>query len=148
MKDVLLDTSILLEYFKGNPKARNVLLSLMESDVVLFINPIVFSEVVYLLLGFYSGLSPRSLKEKPEKLPEELDLLFEALEEYAFVELGEKTSLIARDLIRKYAMFPNDALILATCIEHGFSLVTLDDDFKVPAKKEGVPLIEVRAWEP
>ncbi len=143
MKGVLLDTSILLEHFKGNPKARNVLLSLMESDVVLFINPIIFSEVVYLLLGFYSGVSPRSLKGKPEKLPEELDLVFEVLEEYAFVELGEKTSLIARDLIRKYAMLPNDALILATCIEHGFSLATLDDDFKIPAKEEGIQLLGV-----
>ncbi|WP_297549699.1 type II toxin-antitoxin system VapC family toxin [Thermococcus sp.] len=143
MKGVLLDTSILLEHFKGNPKARNVLLSLMESDVVLFINPIIFSEVVYLLLGFYSDVSPRSLKGKPEKLPEELDLVFEVLEEYAFVELGEKTSLIARDLIRKYAMLPNDALILATCIEHGFSLATLDEDFKIPAKEEGIQLLGV-----
>ncbi|ASJ06990.1 type II toxin-antitoxin system VapC family toxin [Thermococcus pacificus] len=141
MKGVLLDTSILIEHFKGNLKARNVLLSLMDSDVVLFINPIVFSEVVYLLLGFYSGVSPRSLKGKPEKLPGELDLVFESLEEYAFVELGEKTSRIARDLIRKYAMLPNDALILATCIEHGFSLATLDEDFKAPAGKEGVPII-------
>ena len=141
MRGVLLDTSILLEHFKGNQKAKNILLGLMESDVVLFINPVVFSEAVYLLLGFYSGVSPRSLKGKPEKLPGELDLVFEALEEYAFVELGEKTSLIARDLIQKYAMLPNDALILATCIEHGLSLVTLDDDFKLPSEKEGVPLI-------
>ncbi len=145
MKGVFLDTSILLEHFKGNPKAKDILLRLMDSDVVLFINPIVFSEVVYLLLGFYSGISPRSLKGKPEKLPQKIDLVFEALEEYAFVELGEKTSHIAKDLIRKYAMLPNDALILATCMEHGFSLVTLDDDFKLPAGKEGVPLIGVRA---
>ena len=62
MKGVLLDTSILIEHFKGNSKARNVLLGLIDSDVALFINPIVFSEVVYLLLGFYSGVSPRSLK--------------------------------------------------------------------------------------
>ena len=98
MKGVFLDTSILLEHFKGNPKAKDILLRLMDSDVVLFINPIVFSEVVYLLLGFYSGISPRSLKGKPEKLPQKIDLVFEALEEYAFVELGEKTSHIAKDL--------------------------------------------------
>ena len=141
MKGVLLDTSILIEHFKGNSKAKDILLRLMDSEVVLFINPIVFSEVVYLLLGFYSGVSPRSLKGKPEKLPEELGLVFEALEKYAFVELGERTSQIAKYLIRKYAMLPNDALILATCIEHGFSLATLDEDFKVPAEKEGVPII-------
>ncbi|WP_297487384.1 type II toxin-antitoxin system VapC family toxin [Thermococcus sp.] len=145
MKGVFLDTSILLEYFKGNPKAKDILLRLMDSDVVLFINPIVFSEVVYLLLGFYSGISPRSLKGKPEKLPQKIDLVFETLEEYAFVELGEKTSHIAKDLIRKYAMLPNDALILATCMEHGFSLAALDEDFKVPAEEEGVQLIGMRA---
>nr|WP_297062449.1 PIN domain-containing protein [Thermococcus sp.] len=83
------------------------------------------------------------MKGKPEKLPEELDLVFEALEEYAFVELGEKTSLIARDLIRKYAMLPKDALILATCMEHDFSLATLDDDFKIPVKEEGIQLLGV-----
>ena len=141
MKGVLLDTSILIEHFKGNSKAKDILLRLMDSEVVLFVNPIVFSEVVYLLLGFYSGISPRSLKGRPEKLPEELNLVFEALDEYAFVELGERTSQIAKKLIQKYAMLPNDALILATCIEHGFSLATLDEDFKVPAEKEGVPLI-------
>ncbi len=48
-------------------------------------------------------------------------------------------------LIEKYAMLPNDALILATCMEHGFSLATLDEDFKVPAEEEGVQLIGMRA---
>ncbi len=38
-------------------------------------------------------------------------------------------------------MLPNDALILATCIEHGFALATLDEDFFEPAKKERVELI-------
>ncbi|WP_297062413.1 hypothetical protein [Thermococcus sp.] len=39
----------------GNSKAKDIILRLMDSDVVLFINSIVFSEVVYLLLGFYPG---------------------------------------------------------------------------------------------
>ena len=60
MKGVFLDTSILLEYFKGNPKAKDILLRLMDSDVVLFINPIVFSEVVYLFssesLALWGGM--------------------------------------------------------------------------------------------
>ncbi|AFL94361.1 hypothetical protein containing PIN domain 10 [Thermococcus cleftensis] len=141
MRNVLLDTSILIEHFKGNPKARKILLGLIDSGDALFVNPIVFSEVVYLLIGFYSGVSPRSIKGKPERLPSELDLIFESLQEYAFVELGGRTSQIAKNLIQKYAMLPNDALILATCIEHGFALATLDDDFEGPARAEGVELI-------
>lgn len=42
----------------------------------------------------------------------------------------------SNDAIEKYALLPNDALILVTCIERGFSLATMDEDFKVPAEKE------------
>lgn len=76
-------------------------------------------------------------------MPEELKLVFSALSKYGFVETTRRTTEIARELIEKYALLPNDALILATFIEHGFSLVTMDDDFKVPAEKEKVEIIGV-----
>jgi len=41
------------------------------------------------------------------------------------------------ELIEKYAMLPNDALILATCIEHGFALATLDEDFLNRQRRKG-----------
>ena len=143
MKHTLVDTSVIVEYLKDNPEAVDLMAELLDGDIVLFINPAVFSEVVYVMMGHYSGKAPRTIKGKPEKLPEELDTVFQILSDYAFVEITRETTEIARDLIRKYAMLPNDALILATCIEHGFSLTTLDDDFKVPAKEVGVPLLGV-----
>ncbi|WP_297497956.1 type II toxin-antitoxin system VapC family toxin [Thermococcus sp.] len=145
MKHTLVDTSVIVEYLKDNPRAVDLMAELLDEDSVLFINPAVFSEVFYVMMGHYFGKAPRTIKGKPEKLPEGLDTVFQILSDYAFVEITKETTEIARDLIQKYAMLPNDALILATCMEHGFSLATLDDDFKLPAGKEGVPLIGVRA---
>ncbi|WP_297468639.1 type II toxin-antitoxin system VapC family toxin [Thermococcus sp.] len=143
MKHTLVDTSVIVEHLKDNPEAVGMMAKLLDGDSVLFINPVVFSEVVYVMMGHYSGKAPRTIKGKPEKLPEELDAVFQILSDYAFVEITRETTEIARDLIRKYAMLPNDALILATCIEHGFSLATLDEDFKIPAKEEGIQLLGV-----
>ncbi len=141
MKHTLVDTSVIVEYLKDNPRAVDLMEKLLDGDSVLFINPAVFSEVVYVMMGHYSGKAPGTIKGNPEKLPKELDTVFQILSDYGFVEITRETTEIAIELIRKYAMLPNDALILATCIEHGFSLATLDEDFKVPAEKEGVPLI-------
>jgi len=63
------------------------------------------------------------------------------LSDYVFMEITRESITIAKRLIKEYAMLPNDALILATCIEHGFALATLDEDFFEPAKKERVELI-------
>jgi len=144
MRGILLDTSILAEYFKGNPDAKYIVIDLFDSDRVLFLNPIIFSEVTYLLLGFYSGRAPRTLKGRPEKLPEEIKLVFKTLESYAFVDITFPIAKTARKLIEKHAMLPNDALILATCIEHDFSLAILDEDFLLPAKEAGVEIIGVK----
>ncbi len=141
MKDLLVDSSVLIEYFKGNERAVKLLESFEKADVVLHINDVVFSEVVYILLGHYLGSSPRTMKGNPGKLPSEIEEVFKVLRSFGFIPVEQSTVFKAMTIIQKYAMLPNDALILATCIEHGFSLVILDDDFKAPAEKEGVPLI-------
>ncbi|WP_010479593.1 type II toxin-antitoxin system VapC family toxin [Thermococcus zilligii] len=141
MKDLLVDSSVLIEYFKGNERAVKLLESFENADVVLHINDVVFSEVVYILLGHYLGRSPRTTKGNPEKLPPEIEEVFEVLAAFGFIPVVQSTVFKAMALIQKYAMLPNDALILATCVEHGFSLVTLDEDFKAPAEGEGVPLV-------
>ncbi len=138
MRHILVDTSVIVEYLKGNPKAVYLISELLKGDNILFINPAVFSEVVYVMMGYYSGKAPKTIKGKSEKLPKELDIVFRVLSDYAFAEITRQTIEIAGNLIRKYAMLPNDALILATCIEHGFALATLDEDFFEPAKSERV----------
>ena len=141
MRHTLVDTSVIVEYMKGSPKADELISGLLNGKGVLFINPAVFSEVIYVMIGHYSGKAPRTIKGNPKRLPKELDTVFQILSDYAFVEVTRETTKIAKELIEKYAMLPNDALILATCIEHGFALATLDEDFSEPAKKEGVELI-------
>ncbi|ASJ06992.1 type II toxin-antitoxin system VapC family toxin [Thermococcus pacificus] len=141
MKDLLVDSSVLIEYFKGNERAVKLLESFENADVVLHINDVVFSEVVYILLGHYLGRSPRAMKGNPEKLPPENEEVFKVLKAFGFIPVEQSTVFKAMTLIQKYAMLPNDALILATCVEHDFSLVTLDEDFKLPSEKEGVQTI-------
>ncbi|WP_156471155.1 type II toxin-antitoxin system VapC family toxin [Thermococcus peptonophilus] len=135
MRHTLVDTSVLVEYLKGNERAERLLSELFREENILYINSVVFSEVVYVMMGHYSGRAPRSLKRKPDKLPGELKLVFSALSKYGFVETTRRTTEIARELIEKYALLPNDAMILATCIEHGFSLATMDDEFKGSSRK-------------
>ncbi|CAD5244070.1 type II toxin-antitoxin system VapC family toxin [Thermococcus camini] len=141
MKDLLIDSSLIVEYFKGNERAVELFESFENEDLALYITETVSSEVTYLLLGYFSKLAPRTIKGKKGKLPSEIQVVFKALRSFGFVESSQRTLFKAMELIEKYAMLPNDALILATCIEHGFALATLDEDFFEPAKKEGVELV-------
>ncbi|AHF79401.1 PIN domain-containing protein [Thermococcus paralvinellae] len=62
---------------------------------------------------------------------------------FKFLEANEFVYRISRDLIDKYGLLPNDALILATCKFYGVKyLVSLDDDFEYPCKREGIVLID------
>ncbi len=58
-----LDSSIFIENFKGNPKAKQIFLEVVEFFDC-FINGIVFSEVTYKVLGLKAGVSPLTLKAK------------------------------------------------------------------------------------
>ena len=45
-------------------------------------------------------------------------------------------------VIEHYDLRPNDAIILATCKYYGIKyLISLDNDFPEPCKKEGIVLI-------
>ncbi|WP_456421681.1 type II toxin-antitoxin system VapC family toxin [Thermococcus sp.] len=141
MRELLVDSSLIVEYFKGSERAVELFESFENEDLALYITETVFSEVTYLLLGYFSKLAPRTLKGRKDTLPPEIRIVFKALRSFGFIESSQRTLSEAIELIEKYAMLPNDALILATCIEHGFALATLDEDFIEPAKKEGVELI-------
>lgn len=58
---IFLDSNILIEYEKNNH--AELLESLLKSEHQLFINPIVFSEYIYQLLGIIAGKSPISIRE-------------------------------------------------------------------------------------
>jgi len=52
MNKVFIDSSILIESFKGNDKAIDIIRQLVEERYVMFINPIVFSEVIYISIKY------------------------------------------------------------------------------------------------
>ncbi len=139
-----IDSSVLIEHLKGNPNARNLLQELITKDGEIFINDVVTSEVIFIYLKIISGKSVLTLKKKPElvksvnKTP-----CYELLGLFKFLEVNEFIYRISRDLIDKYGLLPNDALILATCKFYGIRyLVSLDDDFEYPCKREGIVLID------
>jgi len=135
MKDLLIDSSLIVEYFKGSERAVELFESFENEDLALYITETVFSEATYLLLGYFSKLAPRTIKGKKGKLPSEIQVVFKALRSFGF-ESSQRRLSEAIELIEKYAMLTNDALILATCIEYGFALATLDEDFLEPARKK------------
>ncbi|WP_232473482.1 PIN domain-containing protein [Thermococcus profundus] len=51
MRHTLVDTSVLVEYLKGNERAERLLSELFNGENILYINSVVFSEVVYVMMG-------------------------------------------------------------------------------------------------
>ncbi len=50
MKKYFFDSSLIIEFIKGNPKAVEIVQKLNIPNFQFFINPIVFSEVTYILM--------------------------------------------------------------------------------------------------
>lgn len=128
MSRIFIDSSIIIESLKGNEIAANILKQLYERGFVLMINPIVFSEVVYIFIK-YSGKS-------------KLKQLFELLNSFIMLDLSAKIVKISENFILKYGLFPNDAMILATCKFYDINfLASLDKDFEHCCNSENIKLI-------
>lgn len=52
---MLIDSNVFVEYLKGNDKALKMLSSLLAGDYELFINAIIYSEVIFLFLSKTTG---------------------------------------------------------------------------------------------
>jgi hypothetical protein len=132
MNRVFIDSSILVEYLKDNPEAVEIFEKIENLQVILFINPVVFSEVSYLFLKY------PSLRQKKSDLKK----LFELLNSFGMLELAKEAVVLAQDFMASYDLFPNDALILATCKFFGINyLISLDGDFRKGCKDEGIFLL-------
>ena len=111
MRSYLIDSSVILEALKGNPRAREVLNGLGNSSK--FINSIIFSEVLFIFLKNITGKSYRSLRgNKREFLAQEekLSKLYRFLREnFVEVPLTEEISDLAFELMTKHALLPNDS---------------------------------------
>lgn len=137
-----LDSSILIEYVKGNK--TELLEQLFSRNINLYINDIVYSEFIFHFLALVSEKSPLTLKMNAG--------INKILSDYSPIELIENIGVLPIDksimtnsyeLMKKYNLLPNDSLILATCIGYKIeNLVSYDSDFEVVSKSENIKLIQ------
>ncbi|AIJ06366.1 hypothetical protein JH146_1524 [Methanocaldococcus bathoardescens] len=134
------NSNVIINHFSGNVN----ILELLEK-YELYINPIVFSEVLMVYLKLITNEKSYTLKHKPELIlnkKEELKLLDDLFSLLKTLPINEDIQEIAYNLIICYGLLPNDALILATCKYHKIkNLITLDTDFKKIADKESIKII-------
>ncbi|MEO8819915.1 MAG: type II toxin-antitoxin system VapC family toxin [Ginsengibacter sp.] len=139
---IFLDSSVLIEYLKGNKTGfYKSLISDLSNDF--FINDIVVSEYLYYILGFSSGVSPRTLqqKRKIKETVEEESKIINTIKDFKFVSPDETIFIMVPEYMSKYNLLPNDAIILATSKLHGTKLASHDSDFIIPCQSENIELI-------
>ena len=139
----MVDSSVIIEALKGNPVAKRVLQSI-ENDPK-FINPIIFSEVLFVFLKLVTGKSYLTLRGNPKEIEKHRDKLEKAYlylrDNFSELPLTEEIEERAFEFVLNYGLLPNDAIILSTAKFYGLALVTLDEDFLFPARSEEVEVI-------
>ena len=131
MRSSLVDSSVIIEALKGNPVAKRVLQSI-ENDSK-FINPIIFSEVLFVFLKLVTGKSYLTLRGNPEEIEKHRDKLEKVYiylrDNFSELPLTEEIEERAFEFVLNYGLLPNDAIILSTAKFYGLALVTLERTF-------------------
>lgn len=138
---IFIDSGLLIEYEKQTQS--ELLEALLDSEHQIFINPIVFSEYLYQLLGILGGRSPMSICESG-KIGETLSLhdTKEFLLGFQILPIPDDALPLAVDFMKKHNLLPNDAIILAACkIQDVRILASYDADFFKACVVEGIRLI-------
>jgi uncharacterized protein len=138
---IFLDSSLLIEFEKQTK--TDLMDALLESEHQLYINPIVFSEYIYQLLGIIGRRSPMSICESG-KINETLSLhdTKTFLSGFQVLPIPDDALPLSVDFMRKYNLLPNDAIILASCKMQGVWIVAShDSDFIKACASEGIQLI-------
>lgn len=139
---IFVDSTVLIETYKGN---KVDFYQALFSDITnhFFINEIVISEYLYYILGYHTGISPRTLQQKKqiaitlESENEQVNIL----EEFHFLSGNPDFIFEVPRFMSTYNLLPNDAIILATCKLHGTKLASHDSDFIIPCKSENIELL-------
>jgi predicted nucleic acid-binding protein len=126
MKKYFVDSNIIIESCKKNILAIDIL-NKYEKDSFTYINPIVVSEVSYIL---------------KKKLKYTIKQIEPILNEFNILTVNKQIVIIAYDYMHKYNMKPNDAMIAATCKYHEIpNILTMDTDFERVCTNENITLL-------
>src|SRR3982750_1582741 len=139
---VLVDSSLLIEAEKGN--FTDFLHDLyFDSSVQLCINDIIVSEFLFHFIGLQTGKAPLTIKEK-KQISKVIEVYNEdeLLKNFEFLPSSNEIISIVPELMGKYNLLPNDAIILATCKINGIQfLASYDADFSVTCNEEEITLL-------
>ncbi len=138
-RKIFIDSSILVEFEKQTK--TDLLLHLMRREEL---NSTVLSEYTYYLLAIEGGKSPRSVKEDrnirailSQNNPEPF------LSTFQIAPLQTEITATFLEMMSKYNLLPNDALILTDCKLNAINALASYDikDFSQACKEEGILLI-------
>ena len=103
-----------------------------SGEVKGLINQIVISEVLFVYIRLKTGKPSRYLRNNPEMIAKlNLDPVFEVLSIFTELPSSNEIFLLFHEMLKKYGLLPNDALIAATCKHYGIKkIATFDEDFK------------------
>lgn len=142
INEILLDSSIVVEYSK-NTRTQLLDYLLDENRYKLFISETVVSEFTFYWLAGRGNKAPYTLKmrrEIPAIIEDNSPLQF--LTQFSLLAVNDKVLPIYLDLMQRYNLLPNDALIIATAKLHDITAVaSYDPDFLPACQGEGIRLI-------
>ena len=140
MGTVILDTNVIIKHLQGTTNIGTLL-----SEYSCTYNDIIASEVTYIVMRATTGKSPfeiKRIKELPEKTKTALQAIYDIFD-YAleYAPIGTEVLRQARKYVEKYALLPNDAIILATATYYGMdAVITYDSDLLTLKKVQGVQI--------
>ena len=140
---IFLDSSLLIEYRKGTQ--TDLFEAIMaDADWQPYISQTVVSEYLFFHLAIFSGKAPltvKSNKEVGQVLASSSPEIF--LAQFDWLTDFESMPAKAAQLMGKYNLLPNDALIIAICQEHSLKyLASFDPDYVPVCAGEGIQLIQ------
>lgn len=128
MDKIFIDSSIIIEFQKENTEAVLLLSEQGKTNNLFYINPIVVSEVVYILR---------------KKIKYTVAQTKNILKGISVLAIDNQVVEIAYQMMHYYNLKPNDAIIIATCKYHKIpNLLTMDNDFTQVCLNENIKIIK------
>ena len=119
---VFFDSNVFLHHLAGTGQNATELLERVESgEIVGYINDVVISEVIYGYLRATTELKPYKLRKEILKVDFDLSLVKELLDIFNLLPCNVGSGVV--EVIKKYRLLPNDALIAATCKHYGIKKI-------------------------
>lgn len=148
---IFIDSSILVEYYKGTKTELLETLLLEIPETRLCICQTTLSEYFFQCIKIDSGKAPLTIKSSG-KIAETLSASDHREFLSLFNYLNDEKSLceLCPEMMSKYNLLPNDALILSLCKLNGINVLASYDanDFQAACAAEGIELLQTSAeWE-